>query len=62
MNLQYESLLVSQQREAFDQFIVRLREKFLLRGPLSSTQMASLDNAPNFARDLLLYYCPMFLI
>jgi hypothetical protein len=50
MNLQYESLLVSQQREAVDQFIVRLREKFLLRGPLSSTQMASLDDAPKFCK------------
>jgi hypothetical protein len=28
IDLQYESLLVSQQREAFDQFLVRLREKF----------------------------------
>jgi hypothetical protein len=49
-NLQYKSLLGSQQREAFDLFIVRLREKFLLRGPLSSTQMASLDDAPKLCK------------
>jgi hypothetical protein len=50
MYLQYESLLVSQQREAFDQFIVRLTEKFLLRGLLSSTQMACLDDAPKLCK------------
>jgi hypothetical protein len=44
MYLQYERLLVSQHCEAFDQFIVCLRQKFLLRGPLSPTQMASLDD------------------
>jgi hypothetical protein len=35
---------------SLDQFIVRLREKFLLRGPLSSTQMASLDDAPKLCK------------
>jgi hypothetical protein len=33
-----------------DQLIIRLREKFLLRGPLSSTQMASLDDAPKLCK------------
>jgi hypothetical protein len=50
MYLQYESLLVSQQRAPFDLLIVRLREKFLLRSPLSSTQMASLDDAPKLCK------------
>jgi hypothetical protein len=43
MYLQYERLLISQQREAFDQFLdqflARLREKFLLRGPPPPTEM-----------------------
>jgi hypothetical protein len=38
IDLQYESLLVSQHREAFDQFIVRLRE------------MACLDDAPKLCK------------
>jgi hypothetical protein len=50
MYLQYERLLVSQQREAFDQFIVCLRQKFLLRGRLSPTQMASLDGEPKLCK------------
>jgi hypothetical protein len=50
MYLQYERLLLSEQREAFNQFIVCLRQKFLLRGPLSPTQMASLDDEPKLCK------------
>jgi hypothetical protein len=60
--LQYESLLVSQQREAFDQFIVCLRESSCFGVHFRPLRWLAWMMRPNFARDLLLCYCPMFLI
>jgi hypothetical protein len=43
-SLQFSSLLLTQQQASFCNFIVSLREKFSVRGPLSATEMAAWDD------------------